>query len=239
MIDDVPRTIPPERFTQLIDVATRTFVTRGYRLTQMADIAEGLGVAKGTVYLYVESKEALFSAALRYADRPADAPAPSELPLATPAPGSTMAYIQERLMAEAQRLELATALGKSRRPPDVRAELDGIVRDLYRRMARNRRALKLVDRCAVDHPELEAVWFEQGRWSQVALITAYLERRISQGLLRPVVSVPIAARMVLETIATWTIHMPWDPSPRTYAEEDVENSVVDMLVHAHLKESPR
>jgi hypothetical protein len=33
--------------------------------------------------------------------------------------------------------------------------------------------------------------------------------------------------------------MPWDPSPRTYAEEEVENSVVDMLVHAYVKESPR
>jgi AcrR family transcriptional regulator len=228
----VARTIPPERFTQLIEVATKTFVARGYRLTQMADIAEGLGVAKGTVYLYVESKEALFNAALRFADRLAEAPQPTELPLVTPEAGSTAAYIRERLAAETEQLELVAALGKNRRPRDARAELDGVVRDLYRRMARNRRALKLADRCAVDLPELASVWFEQGRWGQVALLAGYLEKRISQGLFRPVASVPIAARMVLETIATWAIHMPWDPSPRPYNDEDVENSVADMLVHA-------
>src|SRR5438105_2687862 len=68
MNQGMARPIPPERFAQLVDVATRTFIARGYRMTQMADVAEGLGVAKGTVYLYVESKEALFDACVRHAD---------------------------------------------------------------------------------------------------------------------------------------------------------------------------
>ncbi len=72
-----------------------------------------------------------------------------------------------------------------------------------------------------------------GRWGQVALLAAYLERRIAEGSLRAVPSVPLAARMVLETIATWAIHMPWDPSPRPFADADVEDAVVDMLVHAY------
>jgi len=231
--------IPPDRFSQLIDVATRTFVARGYRLTQMADIADALGVAKGTVYGYVESKEALFDAAVRFADGQIPVPQPSALPLATPARGSTVGYIRERLMAEARELGLVAALASPSASLEGPDELEHIVRDLYRRMARNRRALKLVDRCAVDHPELAAVWFEEGRWGQVALIGSYLERRIADGHLRAVPSVPIAARMVLETIALWAIHMPWDPSPRPFAEADVENAVVDMLVHAYAKESPR
>lgn len=74
------------------------------------------------------------------------------------------------------------------------------MRDLYRRMSRNRRALKL-DRCAIDHPELASVWFEQGRYGQVALLATYLEKRIDQGTLRPIANVELAARMVLETIA--------------------------------------
>ncbi len=100
------------------------------------------------------------------------------------------------------------------------------------------RGWRLVDRCAVDHPELAAGWFEEGRWGQVALIGGFLERRIADGRLRAVPSVPIAARTVLETIALWAIHMPWDPSPRRFAEADVEDAVVDMLVHAFAKESP-
>jgi hypothetical protein len=45
--------------------------------------------------------------------------------------------------------------------------------------------------------------------------------------------------MVLETIALWAIHMPSDPAPQTLGEDEVENAVVDMLVHAYEKEKPR
>jgi AcrR family transcriptional regulator len=238
-IRDMARTIPPDRFAQLIDAATKTFVARGYRLTQIADITDALGVAKGTVYRYVESKEALFDAAVRFADGQTPLPEPSALPLATPAPGHTVGYIRERLVAEARELRVVAALAGEFASVDARTELEHVVRDLYQRMARNRRALKLVDRCAVDHPELAAVWFEEGRWGQVALVGDYLERRIAEGRLRAVPSVPIAARMLLETIALWAIHMPWDPSPRPAPEADVENAVVDMLVHAYAKERPR
>jgi len=235
----VARKVPAGRFTQLIEVATKTFVARGYRLTQMSDVAEALGVAKGTLYGYVESKEALFDAAVRFADGQGTLPEPGALPLPTPAAGSTVQYIQRRLTEEASELELVAVLS---RPTGRRAkpeEFESIVRDLYRRMSRNRRALKLVDRCAIDHPELASVWFEQGRYGQVALLATYLERRIAEGRMRAVPNVQLAARMALETIALWAIHMPWDASPRPFADDDVENAVVDMLVHAHAKERTR
>lgn len=233
------RTIPEGRFAQLIEVATKTFVARGYRLTQMSDVAEALGVAKGTLYGYVESKEALFDATVRFADGQGTLPEPGALPLPSPAAGSTIQYIQRRLMEEASQLELVAVLS---RPTAARAkadEFESIVRDLYRRMSRNRRALKLVDRCAVDHPELASVWFEQGRYGQVALLATYLQKHIVEGTMRPVPNVQLAARMALETVALWTIHMPWDASPRPFADDEVENGVVDLLVHAFAKEQAR
>lgn len=233
------RKVPEGRFTQLIEVATKTFVVRGYRLTQMSDVAEALGVAKGTLYGYVESKEALFDAAVRFADGQGTLPEAGALPLPTPTAGSTVQYIQRRLMEEASELELVAVLS---RPTGTRAkpeEFESIIRDLYRRMSRNRRALKLVDRCAIDHPELASVWFEQGRYGQVALLATYLEKRIAEGQMRAVPNVQLAARMALETVALWAIHMPWDASPRPFADDDVENAVVDMLVHAHVKERTR
>jgi AcrR family transcriptional regulator len=233
------RAIPEDRFTQLVAVATKTFVARGYRLTQMSHVAEALGVAKGTLYGYVESKEALFDAAVRFADGRQPAPDASAFPLPTPSAGSTVQYVQARLLEEARELELVQALSRPKGARVKSDELEGIVRDLYRRMSRNRRALKLVDRCAIDHPELSSVWFEEGRYSQVALLATYLERRITERKLRPVPNVPLAARMVLETLALWAIHMPWDASPRPFADDEVEDAVVDMLVHAHAKENLR
>ncbi|MBI3798372.1 MAG: helix-turn-helix transcriptional regulator [Deltaproteobacteria bacterium] len=49
------RTIPPDRLAHLVHCATDVFIAQGYQRTQMADIAAALGVAKGTLYLYVES----------------------------------------------------------------------------------------------------------------------------------------------------------------------------------------
>jgi len=236
----VTRTIPEGRFTQLIEVATKTFVSRGYRLTQMSDVAEALGVAKGTLYGYVASKEALFDAAVRFADGPQDTlPEPGALPLPTPVAGSTVQYVQRRLMEEASQLELVAVLSRPASTHVKAGEFESIVRDLYRRMSRNRRALKLVDRCAVDHPELAPVWFEQGRYGQVALLATYLEKQAAAGNLRPVPNLQLAARMVLETVALWSIHMPWDASPRPFSDGDVENAVADMLVHAYTKEKTR
>lgn len=53
------RKAPTRRFSQLIDTATETFIAHGYQRTQMEEIANSLGVAKGTLYGYVESKAAL------------------------------------------------------------------------------------------------------------------------------------------------------------------------------------
>ena len=233
------RAIPESRFAQLIEVATNTFVTRGYRLTQMSDVAEALGVAKGTLYGYVESKEALFDAAVRFADGQVPLPDPSVLPVPTPASDSTVKYVQTRLMEEARELKLLEVLSRTKGGRPIPDEFESIVRDLYRRMLRNRCALKLIDRCALDHPELASVWFEQGRDGPLALLASYLEKSVAEGKMRRIPDVQLAARMVLETIALWAIHMPRDASPCSFSDDAVESAIVDMLVHAYAKEKVR
>ena len=56
------RTDPVDRRGDLLAHAERLFRERGYRDTRMADIATEAGVAKGLLYWYFESKEALFLA---------------------------------------------------------------------------------------------------------------------------------------------------------------------------------
>ncbi|MGH3293707.1 MAG: TetR/AcrR family transcriptional regulator, partial [Trebonia sp.] len=50
------------RRDQIIAAAAGCFARSGYHVTTMADIAEAAGVSKGTPYLYVPGKEALFIA---------------------------------------------------------------------------------------------------------------------------------------------------------------------------------
>ena len=48
------------RPTEIIDAALDLFVANGFSATRLDDVAHKAGVCKGTVYLYFESKEALF-----------------------------------------------------------------------------------------------------------------------------------------------------------------------------------
>lgn len=229
------RKIPDGRFEELADCATRVFIENGYRRTQMADVAEALGVAKGTLYLYVESKEALFDLALHYADAPDQLSKPERLPIPTPKPGATADYVRQRLM-ENQKLPVLEAALARKRAPDVPRELEEIVREMYGVLAAHRRAIKLLDRSAADHPELAAIWFESGREGLMALLERYLASRVRAGQLRAVPDVPATARLIIEMIAFWAVHRHWDPHPQTIDEAVAENTVVRFVVGALVEE---
>jgi AcrR family transcriptional regulator len=51
---------PETQLSDLIEAAIEVFIAKGYRRTHMADVARAAGVSQGTLYNYVESKEALF-----------------------------------------------------------------------------------------------------------------------------------------------------------------------------------
>jgi AcrR family transcriptional regulator len=74
-----PRRQPPDvRREQLLDAAEQVLVQRGLRATTVADVAEAAGVAKGTMYLYYESKDDLLAGLRsRYLEQYAEALRPS------------------------------------------------------------------------------------------------------------------------------------------------------------------
>jgi AcrR family transcriptional regulator len=231
----VPRLIAAERVEQLIRFATEIFIADGYRRAQMEDVAQAIGVAKGTLYGYVDGKATLFDACVRCADGHEPLPEPSKLPLQAPKQGSTVASVQARLLKEVGDLELLAALTRDA-PSDPAAELRGIISDLYTRMSRNRFGIKLVDSCAKEQPELSAVWFGQGRSGQNVALARYLELRAAKDLLRRTPNPAVAARTVLETIAFWAVHRHWDPSPQPVDEASVQAAVVDQLLHGLIAE---
>jgi AcrR family transcriptional regulator len=231
----VTRLITAERVEQLIRSATDLFIADGYRRAQMEDVAQALGVAKGTLYGYVDGKATLFDACVRCADGHEPLPEPGKLPLQAPKQGTTVASVQARLLKEVGDLELLAALARDA-PRDPAEELREIISDLYTRMSRNRFGIKLVDRCAKDQPELAAVWFGQGRSGQNLALARYFELRAADGLLRRMPSAQVAARTVLETVAFWAVHRHWDPSPQPVDEASVQAAVVDQLLHGLIQE---
>ena len=230
----MPRQIPEHRLKDLLECATRVFIAQGYRRTQMADVAEAMGVAKGTIYLYVESKEALFAAVLLHADGQPPALSDLELPIRAPQPAALRRALRARLAEEVAPPALVQALKRSR-VTDARAELEAIVRQLYATASRHRMAIKLIDRCGADHPELASIFYEKGRFAQLDLLIRYLQSRIRKGHLKAVSDPAVAARFVIESISTWAVHIHWDPAPQPIDPREAEETVLHFVLGGLLR----
>jgi AcrR family transcriptional regulator len=51
--------VAPPRLEEVYDVATKLFFTKGYEATSVQNIADELGLLKGSIYYYITSKEEL------------------------------------------------------------------------------------------------------------------------------------------------------------------------------------
>lgn len=111
-----------------------------------------------------------------------------------------------------------------------------MVREMYRVVAAHRRGIKLLDRSAVDHPELAAIWFEGGREGLMNLLERYVESRVGARQLGSVPDVPTAIRLVIEMVAFWAVHRHWDPHPQTVDDSVAEDTVVRFVVGALVEE---
>src|SRR6266498_4434395 len=56
---------PEDRLEDVVRAGAALFARRGYRRTQMANVAREMGVSPGNLYNYVEGKDALFYLVLR------------------------------------------------------------------------------------------------------------------------------------------------------------------------------
>jgi AcrR family transcriptional regulator len=228
------RRIPPDRLEHLVDCATTVFIDQGYRRTQMADVAAAMGVAKGTLYLYVESKEALFDLTCRYADTPRPFTPRPALPIRSPKPGATLKYVRDEL-ARNQVLPALTAAVGRQRVTDAPREVESIIRELYDTVARHRCGLKLIDRSAPDLPELAGLWFEGARGGLIQVLSHYLQDRVRRTLFRPLPDPTVAARLIIETTVFWAVHRHWDPHPQAVDDATALETVLHFVVGALVK----
>src|SRR3954468_14169102 len=67
-----PAKAPKKRDREVLDAAARVFYERGYANASVQDVADELGILKGSLYHYIETKEDLLSRLP--AETPDDAP---------------------------------------------------------------------------------------------------------------------------------------------------------------------
>jgi AcrR family transcriptional regulator len=222
------RTIPAHRFEQLADAATDIFIAQGYRRSQMAHVADALGLAKGTLYGYVSGKEALFRFALEHCDRTGPIATPERIPLPEPKPGEILELFDARIEREGA-MPLLTAAIQAESADDVRREIAAIVSELYAVLRRNHRGLRMLEACAADHPEIQERWNSRGRAGYRELLAEYLRRRSETGAVQLAAAPAAVARFVIETTTTWAVHIRYDRFPQNIADRDAEAMVVHFV----------
>lgn len=230
----MPRLPASERLVSIAIAATEIFGRRGYRGTRTADVAARAGMSAGSLFTYVESKEALFHLVFLHGlgllpDRPA------ALPLSTPEPGETFALL-ERALGEAPVPRIRAALAQDE-PADVAQELYGIVEERYDVIERYWPLLAVIERCAAEMPELEALWFGGARADSYAELGQYLERRMAAGLLRPMPDSEVAARIVTETLSWFGWHRHEGRDSALYKDETVRRTVIEFICAALVPEA--
>jgi AcrR family transcriptional regulator len=218
-----------DRLSALAEAATVVFGRQGYRRTRTAQVAAEAGMSSGSVFTYVASKEALFYLVFSHGFGAQDEANP-DLPIATPGAGETVTLISQHLRKVATPC-LTAALG-NRNPDDPRAELQGIIEERYDMLEALWPLLAVIERSAVDFPDLEEFYFRRVRVRYHDRLAKYLEQRAADAQLRRTSDPTLTARIVDESVTwfAWKRHEGRDA--RQFDDDLARKSVVDFVCSA-------
>jgi AcrR family transcriptional regulator len=207
------------------------FSRRGYRRTQMAEVAHQLGVSPGNLYNYVEGKDALFHLVLRrgFGERPGEAP--PELPVTGASVEVTSNWVARRLDFVSDFPELEAAFARTQ-PADPHGELEAVVGELYDVLVRVRVGVDVLERSIEDLPELARI-FAGVRRELFARYERYLRQRAAEGTVR--VKHPQAVAHLLVELCSWAARRrPHDPEAAQISDAVARREVCRFTTNALL-----
>jgi AcrR family transcriptional regulator len=220
---------PQDRLGDVVRAAAAVFARRGYRRTQMADVAREMGVSPGNLYNYVEGKDALFYLVLRRAlgERPGDHLL--ELPVGGASVPVTAGWMAKRLDFVSDFPELEAAFARQR-PASQSAEVEAIVGELYDVLARMRLGVDMIERSVEDLPELALV-FGEVRRELFARYERYLRQRAKAGTIR--LEDPEAVAHLIVELCSWAARRrPNDPHAAGISDSASRRAVCRLVTDA-------
>ena len=196
----------PFKLDQIASAAAWDFATVGFDRARISRIADRARVGPGTLYLYVEDKEALFELALL---RSLESPlvANPALPFRKSPAGARVRLIDDCLHEIAHFPQLWVA-NQRRSVTDAVEEYDGILLEMTRWLIRYRGAVALAERNRTDRPELGNS-FDRVVWGDLhQRLTTYIATRIRTGHLRPAGPPAALARFTIDALIAATVSGP-------------------------------
>src|SRR6266542_5232635 len=220
---------PEDRLKDAVRAGASVFARRGYRRTQMADVAREMGVSPGNLYNYVDSKDALFYLVLRrvLGERPDDRPV--ELPVTGTSVAVTSEWVAKRLDFVSDYPELERALARTW-PSSQAAELASVVGELHDVLARMRLGVDMLERSIEDVPELAQV-FGEVRRELFARYERYLRQRAKTGTIRA--AEPEAVAHLIVDLCWWAAgRRPNDPHAAAISDATARQAVCRFVADA-------
>jgi AcrR family transcriptional regulator len=227
---------PPDRLDKILEAAKLVFGKKGLARTKMSDVAEAAGVSQGTLYNYVESKEALFRLLLDHGLGMESPPHPSVFPVPSPPVGDLAARMRQTV-CKAFALPKLDAAIRRRKVDDAGAELAEVVGELYDKTLETRAGAEVLEKSALDVPELAAVFYGEVRAGLLRRLAELVRKRTASKLYHPYEPI-VAARVILEAITFAARHRFRDVAPMVADEAVIRTTVVRMLVRTLLKKPP-
>lgn len=217
----------PEFVPRMLAAAARVFARTGLKQARMTDIAREMGVAHGSLYNYVESKEALFLLLVEQWGSPDVTLDGRELPLKTPSMASIVEHLRQRVHATFPLPSLDAAL-KRKKVADPQAELRAIVLELFVQTERSRDGATILERSAHEVPELFGLFFEQVRRDLFGRLIRYVAIRMTTGDFHAA-DPTTAARFIVESVTFFARHRFQDPHPQELDDDAVRQTIVDLV----------
>jgi AcrR family transcriptional regulator len=215
-----------DRTRDVAQAALACFSSGGYRLTQIADVAARLGVSVGTIYRYVDSKEALFHlAVLETLGRVEDAP---PAPVEVTGLSDTIAVLRAEIVGHRIWPTLAAA-ARGPAPADARAEAELIGGELYDSIAARAAIIRLLDRCAHEAPELTEVFDRGVRIPLMNDLVAWVVRRGGAG---GRAHAEALARGAMEAVAWLAKNRPADPTAAHISDAQAREAAIRIFANA-------
>jgi AcrR family transcriptional regulator len=231
--------MPPRRRTErllaIVDAATEVFAQKGFAAAQMTDVARMASVSVGTLYNYVEGKEALL---LLSAERPfIDIGVGREYPIAAPNRVELISRLEGTLTEHVRVPALERALAQPVQEEQLDAQIGDIVGELFGLIASTRVGADALEKSARDAPDLAALFYLHIRVRLVEQLVRYLETVDATRRIPAPVTPEYGARFLLETVTWWARHRHRDPDPPKIDESQARDVAV-ALVSGFLSSGP-
>lgn len=195
--------MPRKQATTLSEIAEAALdhISRhGFKQTQMSDIAKAIGISAGTLYLYVENKEALLALASKFLLDPADLET-SPPPFKAVSRDELATLFSETAIKLARWPLLEQAIEDKTSDPD---RFKAVGYEMFDLLSANRRAIWFLDRLAFELPEFAPVQLTSVRGRTLALLTGLLEATGKSSI--PPHGLAVMARAAIETLAWSAMH---------------------------------